>query len=321
MLDVVLQILSVLGILILVFLGLVIAVILLVLFFPITYQVSGESEGKNFSLNAKVDWLFGLIRARCAYPDPGKLTVKALWFTVFDSKKTQEDQEQHGPKRKKALKSGPQEKVRGESSQTKTGEQESPKEQEKQKESQEISQPEELEISETQSSKSFSDSVDSEGEAEQADSPKGFKICEKLKKFKYTFCTIYDKIKKIWQNITYYVEIIQDRETRLLFLHVKSRVWKILKSIRPRKLRAQILFGTGSPDTTGYAYGVYGMLLPLLGPDVIVTPDFCQAVLEGSFYAAGHITIAVLLWHTIKILLDKRLRRFWDKLKRKDRDE
>lgn len=305
MLDVVLQILSVLGILLFILLGLVIAVILLVLFFPITYQVSGKSEGKNFSLNAKMDWLFGLIRARYAYPDPGKLTAKALWFTVFDSEEAEDDQELHGPKRKNALKSEPHGKNQGESSQTKTGEQERPKGQEK----------------ENQNSKSFSDSVDSDEEEEQADSQKGFKISEKLKKIKYTFRTIYDKIKKIWQNITYYVEILQDRETRLLFLHVKSRVWKILKSIRPRKLRAQILFGTGSPDTTGYAYGVYGMFLPLLGPDVIVTPDFCQAVLEGSFYAAGHITIAVLLWHTIRVLLDKRLRRFWDKLKHKDRDE
>ena len=319
MLDVALQILSVLGIILLVLLGLFLAVILLVLFLPVIYRVSGEGKGKDISLDAKASWLFGLLRVRFAYPDPGKLTVKALWFTVFDSAS-----EAH-------------EKTQTESSKTKTGEQEKPEEQEnperqeKEKESQEISQPEESdspggagsgeEDGEPQKSKSFPDSTDSDEEEEQKDSKKGFQISEKIKKIKYTFRNIYDKIKKIWQNITYYTELLQDRETRLLFLHVKRRVWKILKSIRPRKLKAQILFGTGSPDTTGYAYGVYGMLLPLLGPDVIVTPDFCEAVFQGSFSAAGHITMAVLIWHTIRILFDKRLKRFLNRLKHKGQDE
>lgn len=323
MLDVALQILSVLGILLLALLGLILVVILLVLFFPVIYRISGEGKGKDVSLDAKASWLFGLLRVRFAYPDPGKLTVKALWFTVFDSKS-----ESH-------------EKTQAESNKTKTGEQEKPERQKKperqekpegqEKESQVISRPEESdspggagsgdEDGEPQKSKSFSDSTDSDEEEEQEDSKKGFQISEIIKKIKYTFRSIYDKIKKIWQNITYYVELLQDRETRLLFLHVKSRVWKILKSIRPRKLRAQILFGTGSPDTTGYAYGVYGMLLPVLGPDVIVTPDFCEAVFKGSFYAAGHITMAVLIWHTIRILFDKRLKRFLSRLKHKGQDE
>ena len=63
------------------------------------------------------------------------------------------------------------------------------------------------------------------------------------------------------------------------------------------------------------------MLLPLLGSDVIVTPDFYEAVFKGSFYAAGHITIAVLIWHTIRVLFDKRLKLFLDRLKHKDHDE
>ena len=85
MLDVVLQILSVLGIILLVLLGLLLAVMLFTLFFPVIYRVSGEGNGKDFSLDAKASWLFGLLRVRFAYPDPGKFKVKALWFTVFDS--------------------------------------------------------------------------------------------------------------------------------------------------------------------------------------------------------------------------------------------
>ena len=317
MLDVVLQILSVLGIILLVLLGLLLAVMLFTLFFPVIYRVSGEGKGKDFSLDAKADWLFGLLRVRFAYPDPGKFTVKALWFTVFDSEEASSE-----------TKTGENEKSKGQGG---SRQQENPEGQDKGRGSQEaggqeIFEKQEIEqrtheISQQDAPQAPRGVEDDEGyEAEQSDSKKKFTISEKLKKIKYTFCSICDKIKKIWQNITYYVDLLQDIETRLLFRHVKSRVWKILKSIRPRKFRAQILFGTGSPDTTGYAYGVYGMLLPLLGPDVIVTPDFCEAVFKGSFYAAGHVTMAVLIWHIIRVLFDKRLKHFWDRLKHKDQD-
>ena len=65
--------------------------------------------------------------------------------------------------------------------------------------------------------------------------------------------------------------------------------------------------GTGSPDTTGYAYGIYGMASAWLGNGICVTPDFTQAILEGEIYGAGHITVFKLLWHSLRVVLDKRL--------------
>ena len=109
--------------------------------------------------------------------------------------------------------------------------------------------------------------------------------------------------------------MLQEEEAHLLFSHVTKSVRKILGNIRPRKLKVNILFGTGAPDTTGYAFGVYGMFSPVLGPGVIVTPDFEHAVLEGDFYAAGTITSVVLVWHFLKVIIDKKFWRFINKLK------
>ena len=75
------------------------------------------------------------------------------------------------------------------------------------------------------------------------------------------------------------------------------------------------MFGTGSPDTTGYAYGVYGMLSPSLGNRLMVTPDFTRAVLEGDLDIAGRITVFTIIWNGMKVLLDKKLRRFVQKMK------
>ena len=74
------------------------------------------------------------------------------------------------------------------------------------------------------------------------------------------------------------------------------------------KLKANVIFGTGSPDTTGYTFAIYGMFSPKLGKNVCVTPDFTAQVLEGTFYAKGHITVINVLVNVYALVLDKRLK-------------
>ena len=137
----------------------------------------------------------------------------------------------------------------------------------------------------------------------------------KIEKIKYTICGIYDKIKHILEELGFYKELLQDEDTKALFSHGCRRLGKVLKNIRPRKLKADITYGTGSPDTTGYLYGFYGMLSPKLGKDICIVPDFEEPILEGSLYAAGHITVCTLLINMLALLLDKRLRILIGRLK------
>lgn len=309
MLDVILQILSVLGIILLVLLAVLVTALLLILFFPVGYRVWGRKDTEHMELAARADWLFGLLRVRFSYPEPGKLTAKLLWITIYDSSDKRDEEEQNpetvavrvkdGESRVEVIK---EEKI----SETEEQVTEHQEQVEGRRAKRDPDEQEQIGWEKT------------EQEPEEPEkSKKGFfsRISEKITKIKYTIRTIYDKIIRIWQNISYYMELLNDKDTKLLLSHAKLRLWKILKSIRPRKLEADILFGTGAPDTTGYAYGVYGMLMPLFGSAVIVTPDFQQAILEGRFQASGHITLAVLLWHAVRIALDKRLWQLLKKLK------
>ena len=143
-------------------------------------------------------------------------------------------------------------------------------------------------------------------------------VKEQQTKQKYTFSSVYDKIKEVWNNISYYKERITAEENKLFFGRVKERLFKILKSIKPRVLKADLLIGTGSPDTTGYVCALYGMLSPILGRDFILTPDFEEKVLKGSFYAKGKMRIFTILRHGIMVLLDKQLKAFMKEMKRED---
>lgn len=348
MLNVILEILSILGILLLCLLGLAVLLLLLVLFFPISYKLSGKKDAEEMTLSARATWLFGFLRVSFDHPEPGRILVKILPFTVFDSGKKADDKSRKtsdGSEDKK--KTGKQQETGTERQRTAdtgrdaaTGAGQSPAAEAGPKPAKDMDRaqnepqtdvskasagpeagagsegPESTETDRALSEKAeTADGSPDSPKAEEAGDDTDPFILKKFKKIKYTICSIYDKIKNIWENISYYTALLQEEETKLLFSHVICRLGKILKSIRPRRIRGQILFGTGSPDTTGYAYGIYGMLSPFLGSGLAVTPDFTEAVLEGNLFIAGHITLFTILWNGLKILLDKNLRRFIKKIK------
>lgn len=315
MLDVILQILSVLGIILLVLLAVLITVLLLVLFFPVLYRVRGRKDTEHIELAARADWLFGLLRLRYAYPEPGKLTVKVLWITIFDSSRREESEEREEKEEKEGKEGKEGKEEREENKEEESKETPTVVTSSEIADTEEEPVPKTFEQTEGKQNEKETDDQDSKA-IDESKQKKFTKISEKIAKLKYTILTIYDKIKKMWQNISYYMELLNDKDTKLLLSHAKIRLCKIIKSIRPRRLEADIVFGTGAPDTTGYAYGVYGMLMPFLGSYVVVTPDFQQAVLEGNFQASGHVTLAVLLWQAIRIAMDKKLWQLLNKLKR-----
>ena len=278
MLTILFKILGILGILLLVLLGIALTVILLVLFFPLCYKASGQKSVDEMRFSVKVRWLFGLVRIFYDYPQPGKLLAKVLFFTVYDSSDER--------KEKKNVSAG--------------------------KPSQKAVVPSKTEIPQ-EAVPSASDSQPSVKEpipAQKSTEERGF-----FNKIRYTVGKICDKIKHILNNITFYKDLWNDPETRGLLRHAGNRIGHILKSLRPRKLELKARIGTGSPDTTGYLYGIYGMILPQLAKDICITPDFEQAILEGNFKTSGHFTLACVLFHTICLLMDKRLKLLQHKIR------
>ncbi|MDE6015383.1 MAG: hypothetical protein K2H41_06795 [Acetatifactor sp.] len=316
MLTIILKILSILGILLLVLLGVALLIILLVLFVPVTYRVRADRQEAVpeqmlppplIHIAAKADWLLGALRVRFGYPDPGTVTVKLLCFTLFDSGKEKAETPKRTKKRTKPEKRTKTEKRPETADKTRA---------EKRSEAEKAASPggqtkaEEAVTAKTQSKRS--EYREAESDSKKENTPKQ----SLLEKIRYTFQKIYAKIKEIWENFTYYREVLMCDDTRGLVNHALKRLGRILKSIRPRKLRADIRFGTGSPDTTGYAFGIYGMFCSWLGKQVVLTPDFERAVLVGELDAAGHITVFKLLWHGLILVTDRRIRALMDKLER-----
>ena len=315
--NIIIMILSLIGRILLGLLALVFLLLLLVLFFPVTYRLRGERSEDKLTASARADWLFGVIRVRYAYPEPGNVTVKLLWKKLVDTsaasgKGKDADQEKKG--------SDKEQKVGGDSEAEAVPENGGSTEAaEAETNTTDGAEAPGVETDDSKAEAAGTETGDSGNEThdaddEGADTPAdGF--LGKISKIKYTILKIYGKIKDIWEHLSYYAGVLREDNTVALWKHVRQRLGKMLRAIRPRRINGSLIFGTGAPDTTGYLFGVYGMLSPLLHYGLCVTPDFTQQILEGSIDISGHITLWALTWNGLKLLLDKKLRLFIQKMK------
>lgn len=315
--NIIIMILSLTGRILLGLLALVFLLLLFVLFFPVTYRLRGARSGDKFTASARADWLFGVFRVRYAYPEPGNVTVKLLWKKLVDTsaasgKGKDADQEKKGSdKEQKAGGDSEAEAVPENGGSTEAAETETS--------TTDGAEAPGVETDNSRAEAAGAGTGDGGNEAhdaddEGADTPAdGF--LGKISKIKYTILKIYGKIKDIWGHWSYYAGVLREDNTVVLWKHVRQRLGKVLWAIRPRRINGSLVFGTGAPDTTGYLFGVYGMLSPLLHYSLCVTPDFTQQILEGNIDISGRITLWTLTWNGLKLFLDKKLRLFIQKMK------
>ncbi len=334
--SVVLKILSILGIILLCLLALAVAALLLVLFCPVSYRGGGSARAGKYRAWFRFRWLFGLVRGFYAYPDSGSLKVKLLWLTVYDSGGKQEkaspedklsrqvaeaeEREQSGKGEAEVEGRTQPERTAARTEKQATSEQTAIKT-EKQAPSEQTAIKTEKQAPLEQTAIKTGEQVPSEQaaiEAEGQNSPNpaasGEAWPDEAKEAPA------DKLSGLKDKLTFYLEIVRDEENQELVKHGLTRLGKILKSIRPRFLRAEALVGLGEPDLTGYVYGIYWAVKPFLGKKcrMTVTPDFERRILEGEAVLGGRIMAATVLHHAVRVLLDRRLRRLLDKMKRQE---
>ena len=77
------MVLKIIGILVLLILGLILAAILLILFIPVRYRADISFDGKPDG-EAAVSWLLQAVRIRVSYHEHADVSGQVLWFKLFD---------------------------------------------------------------------------------------------------------------------------------------------------------------------------------------------------------------------------------------------
>lgn len=123
-----------------------------------------------------------------------------------------------------------------------------------------------------------------------------------LKKIKYTFQNICDKIKMLKQKKDKVETFIKDETHKSAFKKLWKEIGKLLKSLKPKQLKLNAHFGFEDPSITGKVLAVLSILYPFYGDNIRIQPDFENVVIEGDIYLKGKIRVIYavrLAWNLV----------------------
>ncbi len=316
-----LLVLKIIGIILLSVLGLLFFVFLIVLFVPLRYYAKGgysDQTGKGLFLVAKGSWLLHIFRVKYEFGLKEPLSFKILWIDLLKKKEKKEK------KRKKAddlpdfedEDEGEDDVHQAISQASDDLKPESAPEPEKTPGPEKTPEPEGHDAPSSEA-KEESDPdpniVIIEDEPafgskrpDTASDQKEAEPEEPIQKEKRKKTTQdkgkYDKIKR-------YVEILKSERFQRAFTLAKDSIFKILKSVLPRKWKIEATLGFEDPSTLGTILGINGMFYPVLHKHLLIHDVWDRQVIEAEGSLKGHITLGKLAFIALRVYFNKDVRK------------
>ena len=291
MVHILLLILKIIGIILLVLLGL----LLLLLFVPFTYKAKGSYRDDGFNATISAGWLAHLVHfsMRIKGKDAdGKLRILGIpLYSPFKEKNSASGSDNKENRKKKKI--------------------------------QEDNNTKEKEFDEQKTEECKTVETDKEEKVKDKKSilKRVQDFWNKVKNFfiqtKQSIINAIEKYKEI-------KKVLKAKITKKAYRFLKARIIKILKHIRPRKVRANLKVGFEDPYITGKVLGYIGMAYGILkiNPEKIqIEPYFDKKILEGTFLIKGRVVPCVILYHGLRVFFNSEIRIVYKKLKKMSRKE
>ena len=277
--TVILLILKLIGLLLLSVLALGLLILLLVLFVPVRYRGYG-SYHKELRLTLRVNWLLHLVTFGVDML-PGQ---NSMYVRIFGIKKnlTKADN---------------------------TEEFEDTSVEEAQEHSSETG----VASSEKAQTSSDTDMV--------SDSEKPFGFIRKCKEFweriKNSCRQWKQKLIRLKDTVSRIQRLASDERNQKAIHLIGNHVFRLLKCMMPRRLKLNLTYSTGSPDTTGELMGVLALFPIGYTQRWNIMPDFTadEFYADADFDVKGRIFFFQILKCSLTVLLDKNCRRLYNKLR------
>ncbi|MBQ3665110.1 MAG: DUF2953 domain-containing protein [Lachnospiraceae bacterium] len=355
MLHILLTILKIIGILLLVIIGLVLLILACVLFVPIRYGAfikCSESSGKDLSVRLKVTYLLHIISLSIVYKD--KVIDKELKIFGFQTNllnRGKEKDDSHSDQGDSN--SGQKEGTSGKIANLRKKLDVRKKEEDDQIEIVESNfldrtsgwfgdgvTPHHEENTVHEENIAHEDSTaDEENNAHEDDSHKENlfvrvknKIIQIIHKIKYQFHNICGKIKNVRESIgnlrekahklkkkaDSYKEFLTHDNTKLTLAFVKGELVKVLKHIRPKKVKGFIRFGLGDAYNTGRVLGIIYAVLRGGRKNFNIYADFDNKVLETDIEIKGRMQIYYFVFIAVRIYLNEEFKKLLQRKKELD---
>ena len=306
MLHILLLVLKIIGIIIAVILGILVLLILIILLVPVRYQGEAAADGtwKGISAKIKVHWFFHLIAFSAEYKDEAFFwRLRIAWKKMgTDSEDGQESavEEKTEVRQEPAVEEQAEYKEKEEVSADEAGTEDRLEKEEKTDTKTEENVERLLQKPEKNEEESQIPPADEE-------TPFLFeKIAGRLRAFfqkiKYTFQRLCGKIKTLSEKKEKVKEFLTDEVHRRAFQKTKTEFSRLMRRIRPKKLKGTVHYGFEDPYHTGQVLAALGVVYPWLGEAVSVYPDFEKRILQGDLYVKGTVRalyVVMLIWKLV----------------------
>lgn len=279
---VLLLILKIIGIILLVILALFVLLIVGILFVPYAYRVKGSFHGKP-DLTASIYGLGHLVGIGMILTENGaKIYLRICGIRKFL---------QSGNKENKTGNTDQYEENMGEG----------------QKTDPETGNYENLPMPEMQKIKAFWQKI--------VKIPEKFKrVIARIRDFFHTIKSAFGNAKKTIRKVKC---LLTNESYKSAFTKLKTSVWQLLKILMPYRLKLNLEYSTGSPDTTAQLLGILTMFPIGYQNRWNVHPDFTadNAYAEAEFDVKGRILGFSLLKLILGLVLDKDCRKLYNHFK------
>lgn len=273
----------------------IIFIFLILLFYPVSYLLEGKWQDEKW-VRVQSHWLFHIFRIRISYEDSliyGEMYVfwkKKTFFQDFTSEELEEDAQETGEHITDTIKDiaediadiGATEESKCENDSKNTS-------------------------SETEDNNSSSEKAKKNTRSENPDKKKK-SIISKIKDMIKGIRKIYPRIKKI----------LTDKQHKEAFSHLKKEFSYLIRILLPKKSKVNVVFSTGSPDTTGQLFGILACFPVIYQKDWSVSPDFQEEkpYVKGEFWGKGKIALYQPVFIVLRILFDKNCRRLYHHIRK-----
>lgn len=120
------------------------------------------------------------------------------------------------------------------------------------------------------------------------------------------------------QTFLHWKKELTDERNREAASHLWKEVCYLLAHLKPKDLRAEVSFSAADPAATGLLTGAIALIPVVYHYDAHIYPDFLSEdfYIRGSFALKGHMAIFHFIRSLIRLVLDKNVKRLYDKFRK-----
>lgn len=282
MLHIVWLLFKIIGMIIIALVLLILAIILIVLFVPVRYKAL-LSHGEEIYLNSKIHWFLSIISIAVSYEN----NIFSIKFKIF-GKLIFDNQKENNKKTKKVRKKKIKVKKKTKDKNHDVKEVANIKTNIEEKDNKLFNK----------FKKIYETIINTPNLIKE-------KIQKLINKMINSIKNIYKKFINLFPKINKLKEFIDDETNKKAIKLIIIKLKRILKHIKPKRIKSCTTFGAEDPSTTGQILGVLSALGIGLKNDIRIMPDFENSIFEGNHYISGRIRIFFLLIIIIRLITNK----------------